>query len=70
MRAIQDVETMLVGGKTAAEVIQKLEVSEGIWTRWNSQYGGLRAKDFTCHICRLGNDPGISKSAGTEATGT
>ena len=38
-------ESMLVAGKTAAEVYQKLEVSEATWMRWKKQYGGMKSEE-------------------------
>ncbi len=29
---------MLTAGKSEAEVVQKLEITESTWQRWNSQY--------------------------------
>jgi len=45
VRALQEGEAMLAGGKTVAEVIQKLEVSEGTWIRWKNQYGGMKSEE-------------------------
>ena len=42
VRLLQEGEAMLVAGKSAAEVYQKLEVSEATWMRWKKQFGGDR----------------------------
>jgi transposase-like protein len=45
VRAIQEGEAMLAGGKSLAEVLQQLEVSEPTWNRWKSQYGGMKSEE-------------------------
>ncbi|KAA5535689.1 transposase [Roseiconus nitratireducens] len=45
VRAIQEGEAMLAGGKSEAEVFQKLGVSEGTWNRWKNQYGGMKSEE-------------------------
>ena len=43
VRLLQEGEAMLVAGKSAAEVYQKLEVSEATWMRWKKQFGGIKS---------------------------
>jgi len=45
IRLLQDGEAMLAAGKSAAEVYQKLEVSEATWMRWKKQYGGMKSDE-------------------------
>ena len=41
VKLLQEGHAMLAAGKSEAEVIQKLEITESTWQRWNSQYGGM-----------------------------
>lgn len=45
VRLLQEGEAMIAGGKTTAEVYQKLEVSEATWQRWKQQYGGMKSDE-------------------------
>jgi len=45
VRLLQEGEAMLVAGKSAAEVYQKLEVSEATWMRWKKQFGGMKSDE-------------------------
>ena len=36
---------MLAAGKPEAEVLQRLEITESTWQRWNSQYGGMKSDE-------------------------
>ena len=45
VQLLSEGEAMLVAGKTAAEVYQKLEVSEATWMRWKQQYGGMKSEE-------------------------
>ena len=36
---------MLAAGKPAAEVYQKLEISEATWIRWKKQFGGMKSDE-------------------------
>eukprot|EP00752_Nemacystus_decipiens_P018102 g16234.t1 len=36
---------MLTAGKSVAEVVQVLEVSEQTYYRWKSKYGGMQAEE-------------------------
>jgi putative transposase len=48
VRLLQEGESMLAAGKTAAEVYQKLEVTEATWMRWRKQYGGMKSDEAKC----------------------
>ena len=52
VRLLQEGEAMLVAGKSAAEVYQKLEVSEATWMRWKKQFGGMKS-DEAKRLCEL-----------------
>ncbi len=45
VKLLHDGEAMLVAGKSAAEVFQKLEISESTWQRWQRQYGGMKSDE-------------------------
>ena len=45
VKQLRDAETMLAAGKTIAEVVQVLEVSEQTYYRWKSKYGGLKVEE-------------------------
>jgi len=45
VRLLQEGEAMLAAGKSAAEVYQKLEVSEATWMRWKKQFGGMKSDE-------------------------
>lgn len=45
VRLLQEGESMLLAGRTEAEVYQKLEVSEATWNRWRKQYGGMKSDE-------------------------
>ncbi len=45
MKNLRDVETMLGAGKTVAEVVQVLGVSEQTYYRWKSKYGGMKVEE-------------------------
>ena len=36
---------MLSGGRSVAEVYQKLEITESTWLRWKKQYGGMQSEE-------------------------
>ena len=42
---LRDAEMMLAAGKTIAEVVQILEVSEQTYYRWKSKYGGMKVEE-------------------------
>ena len=45
VKLLQEGEAMLAAGKTAAEVYQKLEISEATWLRWKKQFGGMKSDE-------------------------
>ena len=45
VKKLRDAETMLSAGKTVAEVIQALEISEQSYYRWKAKYGGMQAAE-------------------------
>ena len=42
---LREAETMLAGGRTVAQVLQHLGVSEATFNRWRNQYGGMKSED-------------------------
>jgi transposase-like protein len=42
---LREAEAMLGAGKTIAQVVQQLGVSEQTYHRWRNQYGGMKASD-------------------------
>jgi putative transposase len=45
IRKLREAERMLNEGKTTAEVVKALEVSENTYHRWQRQFGGMKADD-------------------------
>jgi len=45
VRLLRDAEAELAGGKTVAQVVQKLGVSEQTYYRWRSRYGGMQVDE-------------------------
>lgn len=45
IRCLQEGEAMLSGGRSVAEVYQKLEITESTWLRWKKQYGGMQSEE-------------------------
>lgn len=45
VRKLRDADAMLNAGKELAAVLQALEVSESTYSRWRSQYGGMKAEE-------------------------
>ena len=45
MKKLLDAERMLGAGKTVAEVVQVLEVSEQTYSRWKSKYSGMKVEE-------------------------
>ena len=41
---LREAETMLAGGRTVAQVLQHLGVSEATFNRWRNQYGGMKSE--------------------------
>lgn len=42
---LRDADAMLAAGKTVAQVVQALGVSEPTFHRWRTQYGGMKADE-------------------------
>lgn len=42
---LREADAMLAAGRTAAQVVQALGVSEATYNRWRSQYGGMKADE-------------------------
>jgi transposase-like protein len=45
VKKLRDAEAMMAAGKTTAEVLQALEVSEATLNRWRNQYGGMKSEE-------------------------
>ena len=45
IRKLRDADALLSAGKTIAEVVQALEISEQTFHRWRNQYGGMKAEE-------------------------
>lgn len=45
VQKLRDGDAMLNAGKTVAEVIQHLGVSEQTYYRWKSQFGGMKSEE-------------------------
>ena len=43
VKLLQEGEAMLSAGKSEAEVLQKLEITDSTWQRWKKQYGGMKS---------------------------
>jgi transposase-like protein len=42
---LREADAMLAAGKTVAQVVQALGVSDQTFNRWRSQYGGMKAEE-------------------------
>lgn len=42
---LREADAMLAAGRTVAQVVQALGVSEPTFARWRSQYGGMKAEE-------------------------
>jgi transposase-like protein len=42
---LREADTMLAAGKTIAQVLQSMEVSEATFNRWRNQYGGMKSEE-------------------------
>ena len=42
---LRDADAMLAAGRTVAQVVQALGVSEPTFNRWRSEYGGMKAEE-------------------------
>ncbi len=45
VQKLRDGDAMLNAGKTVAEVVQHLGVSEQTYYRWKNQYGGMKSEE-------------------------
>jgi len=45
VQKLRDGDAMLNSGKTVAEVVQHLGVSEQTYYRWKNQYGGMKSEE-------------------------
>ena len=45
VRLLRDAEAELAGGKTIAQVVQKLGISEQTFYRWRQRYGGMQVDE-------------------------
>lgn len=45
IQKLREAEAMLAGGRTVAQVLQALGVSEATFNRWRSQYGGMKSEE-------------------------
>jgi transposase-like protein len=45
VRKLREADRLLGEGRTIAEVVKVLEVSENTYHRWRNQYGGMKADD-------------------------
>ncbi len=45
VRKLREGERLLNEGKDLTEVVRHLEIAEGTWNRWRSQYGGMKADE-------------------------
>ncbi len=42
---LREADAMLAAGRTVAQVVQALGVSEQTFNRWRTQYGGMKAEE-------------------------
>lgn len=42
---LREADVMLAAGKTIAQVVQALEISEATFQRWRNQYGGMKSAE-------------------------
>lgn len=45
VKLLQEGQSMLSAGKSEAEMLQKLEITESTWQRWNKQFGGMKSDE-------------------------
>ena len=45
VKKLRDADVMLNSGKSLAEVLQALEISEATFNRWRNQYGGMKSEE-------------------------
>jgi putative transposase len=44
-KKLREADAMLAAGKSVAQVVQALGVSEQTYARWRNQYGGMQADE-------------------------
>jgi putative transposase len=42
---LREADAMLAAGRSVAQVVQSLAVSEATYTRWRGEYGGMKADE-------------------------
>lgn len=45
VKKLRDADVMLTSGKSLAEVLQAMEISEATYHRWRNQYGGMKSDE-------------------------
>jgi putative transposase len=45
VKKLRDADVMLSSGKSLAEVLQTMEISEATYHRWRNQYGGMKSDE-------------------------
>ena len=45
IRKLAEGQQLLAAGKTVEEVCREFQIAPSTWTRWLSQYGGMKAED-------------------------
>ncbi len=45
VKKLRDADVMLTSGKSLAEVLQTMEISEATYHRWRNQYGGMKSDE-------------------------
>lgn len=45
VKKLRDADAMEAAGKSTAEILQALEVSEVTFNRWRNQYGGMKSEE-------------------------
>ena len=43
---LRDADVLLAQGRSIADVVRKLEVSEQTYHRWRNQYGGMKGEEM------------------------
>ena len=46
IKKLRDADVMLADGRSIAEVVRQLEVSEQTYHRWRNQYGGMKGPEM------------------------
>ena len=66
VKKLRDADVMLTSGKSPAEVLQTMEISEATYHRWRNQYGGMKSDDAK-RLKELENENSRLKRLPTEA---